>query len=215
MLELCLDATSFRTLAQFKNKKFAIGARPLMSFVGTAFESPVANEWTMAKSLLLDLFKGDTTPEKIDVEGLGYIIVVSADEPSANAGSDDPADKPVLHLRVYSIHTKRSGQKLPRVELEEIGPRMDFRLGRMREPDEAALRLAMKKAKTTEARTKKNITTDIIGDKIGQVHTGKQDLNTLQTRKMKGLKRTRNDDAMEVDDPAIPDDEPKRKKKPE
>jgi len=66
-----------------------------------------------------------------------------------------------------------------------------------------------------EARTKKNINMDIMGDKIGRVHLGKQDLNTLQTRKMKGLKRGRNeleDDEMdgvagEVDADIISEDE--------
>ena len=34
-----------------------------------------------------------------------------------------------------------------------------------------------------------------MGDKIGKIHLGKQDLNELQTRKMKGLKRGRNTEA--------------------
>lgn len=45
-----------------------------------------------------------------------------------------------------------------------------------------------------QARTKKNIETDIIGDKLGRIHTGKQDLNKMQSRKMKGLKRGPTDD---------------------
>lgn len=32
-----------------------------------------------------------------------------------------------------------------------------------------------------------------MGDKIGRIHLGKQDLSKLQTRKMKGLKRTTDD----------------------
>ena len=31
-----------------------------------------------------------------------------------------------------------------------------------------------------------------MGDKIGRIHLGRQDLSNLQTRKMKGLKRGRN-----------------------
>ncbi len=31
-----------------------------------------------------------------------------------------------------------------------------------------------------------------MGDKIGRIHLGRQDLSELQTRKMKGLKRGRN-----------------------
>ncbi len=43
----------------------------------------------------------------------------------------------------------------------------------------------------SQAKAKKNIETDIVGDKIGRIHLGKQDLTELQTRKMKGLKRER------------------------
>lgn len=191
MLELHLDPESYRTVAQFKGRKFAVGLRPMIAFSGTAFESPVENEYTMAKSMLTDFFKGEIS-DKIDVEGLQYLVSVSAEEP---VGDDV---KPRIHLRLYLISTKRSGQKLPRVEVEEMGPRMDFAVGRMQQPEEAVWKEAMKKAKTTEERTKKNISTDIMGDKIGRIHLGKQDLSELQTRKMKGLKRSRDLDGEEV-----------------
>jgi len=38
-------------------------------------------------------------------------------------------------------------------------------------------------------KTKKNVEIDIVGDKLGRIHVGVQDLRKLQTRKMKGLKR--------------------------
>lgn len=68
---------------------------------------------------------------------------------------------------------------------------MDFRVGRMREPEEAMLKEAMKRTKKGEEKTKKNVTVDSMGDKLGRVHMGKVDLSALQTRKMKGLKRGR------------------------
>lgn len=187
MLEFYLDPESFRTISQFKTKKFAVGLRPMLLFAGTAFESPVANEYTLAKSMLIDFFKGDPN-DKIDVEGLQYIVSISAEEDTG-----DEEVKPAIHLRVYLIHTKRSGQRLPRIEVEEIGPRMDFRVGRVREADEAMLKEAMKKPRGLEERTKKNVTTDAMGDKIGRVHLSKQDLSELELRKMKGLKRSRKD----------------------
>ena len=45
-----------------------------------------------------------------------------------------------------------------------------------------------------QAKRKKNIDTDVVGDKIGRIHLGTQDLSELQTRKMKGLKRNRDTD---------------------
>ncbi|KAH6604754.1 valyl-trna synthetase [Trichoderma cornu-damae] len=205
MLELYLDQESYRSISQFKTKKFAIGMRPMILFAGSAFESLVPNEYTLAKSILVDFFKGESS-DKIDVEGLQYIISVTAQDA---AGEGDA--KPAIHLRVYLISTKRSGQKLPRVEVEEIGPRMDLRVGRMKEADEAMLKEAMKKPRGAEEKTKKNISMDSMGDKMGRVHLGKQDLGQLQTRKMKGLKRSR-DDAVEPEDIVV-DDEPKRARK--
>ena len=112
---------------------------------------------------------------------------------------------PAIHMRVYRIVTRRSGHKLPRVEVEEMGPRIDFRVGRVREPDESLLREALKQPKQLVPKTKKNIETDIMGDKIGKIHIGKQDLSNMQTRKMKGLKRHL--DVADIDEDML-DDEP-------
>ena len=187
MLEVYINPETFRTLQQFKNKKPSIGLKPLISFHGTVFEDPTQTKYTLAKSLFIDLFKGQDATE-VDVEGLQYLISVSAEEPT------DSRPNPEVKLRFYLLRTKRSGQKLPRIEVEEMGPRLDLTLGREQFPDADMLKEALKKPKGTEQRTKKNIETDIMGDKTGKIHVGKQDFNTLQTRKMKGLKRSRKDD---------------------
>lgn len=192
MLEFYLDAEGYRKLNQFKGKKPAVGLRPMVVFAGTAWESTVENEYTTAKSLLTDFFAGErgSGADKIDVEGLQYVVVCTAEEESGG----DAALKSAVHLRVYLIKTKRSGQRLPRVEVEEMGPRMSFRLGRLQQPDEAMAKEALKRAKLpTDEKTKKNVSMDVMGDKIGRIHLGRQDLGDLQTRKMKGLKRSRDE----------------------
>ncbi|KAI3401711.1 hypothetical protein diail_9375 [Diaporthe ilicicola] len=204
MLELGLDAESFRRLAQFRGKKPAVGLRPMLVFAGPAFESTVPDELTMAKSMLTDFFAAERGggSDKVDVEGLQYVIVITADEePASSTGlGDGTSGKPLIHLRSYLIQTKRSGQRLPRVEVEEMGPRMDFRVGRMKEPDDAMNKEAMKRTKKGEEKTKKNVTMDSMGDKLGRIHMGKVDLSSLQTRKMKGLKRSRDEDEPEDED---------------
>ncbi len=163
MLELYLDPESFRTISQFKTPKAASGLKPLLSFSGTPFESPTPNAYTLARSLFVDLFKGHDAIS-VDVEALQYIIHIAAGE------EVDGQPLPTIHLRVYRIITKKSGQKLPRVELEEMGPRMTFRVGRLQQADESVMRAALKKPKQLEPKTKKNIEIDPIGDKIGKVH---------------------------------------------
>lgn len=186
MLEFYINPETFRTLQQFKNKKPSIGLKPLLAFHGTVFEDPNQTKYTLAKSLLIDFFRGQDATE-VDVEGLQYLISISAEEPT------DAKPNPEVKLRFYLLKTKRSGQKLPRVEVEEMGPRMDFTLGREQFPDPDMLKESLKKPKGVEARTKKNIDTDAMGDKTGKIHVGKQDFGNLQTRKMKGLKRGRDE----------------------
>ena len=211
MLELYLDPQSFRRLSQFKNKKCAVGLKPMLLFAGTPFENPVSDEYTLVKNFFTDFFKGELA-DKVDVEGLQYIVSISVRDTV-----DGEETKPILHLRVYLIRTKRSGQKLPRVEVEEMGPRMDFRIGRVQEADESMMKEALRKARTSAERPKKNISTDIMGDKMGRIHLGKQDLKELNMRNMKGLKRSRDmadsgDDDMEED--IVSDEEtPKKTKK--
>ncbi|EEP76685.1 conserved hypothetical protein [Uncinocarpus reesii 1704] len=163
-----------------------LGMKPMILFAGSAWADSTVPTFAMLKSMLLDIFKIEETA-KIDVEGLQYLLTVAADELSEGT-------TPVIHLRWYRIRTKKSGQKLPRVELDEIGPKFDFRLGRIREADQSMMKEAMKQGKRPQdaEKSKKNISMDSIGDKIGRVHLGRQDLSGLQTRKMKGLKR-RND----------------------
>lgn len=203
MMELYVVQDTARTLIQFKGEKCKIGVKPLLSFSGSQFESPIANQYTLAKSMFVDFFRGGET-QTIDVEGLQLLI-------SFFAGEDGPEGQPAqIHMRCWKIVTKRSGQKVPRVEVEEMGPRIDFTVGRIKEADEALRKEAMKVAKGSEvcrtlisfivrivanliltplqAKPKKNIATDTVGDKIGRIHLGKQDLAELQTRKMKGLK---------------------------
>lgn len=202
MLEVCVVQDTARTLKQFKGEKCKIGVKPLLSFSGAQFESPVSNWYTLAKSIFVDFFRGGETTT-VDVEGLQLLI-------SFFAGEDgEGGQKAQIHMRCWRIITKRSGQKVPRVEVEEMGPRIDFRMGRIREADAGVWKEAMKKAKGTDvsftfhflegisadsvsqAKVKKNVETDIMGDKIGRIHLGRQDLSELQTRKMKGLKRNR------------------------
>ncbi|CAL8582720.1 rRNA-binding ribosome biosynthesis protein rpf2 [Xanthoria parietina] len=184
MLELYVIKDTARTLAQFKGDKCKVGLKPLLSFSGTQFESPVSNPYTLAKSIFTDFFRGGESAT-VDVEGLQYMISFAAGEEA----QDGSAAK--IHMRCWRIITKRSGQKVPRVEVEEMGPRIDFSIGRTKEAEASVWKEAMKKAKGVEPKSRKNIETDIVGDKIGRIHLGKQDLSELQTRKMKGLKRER------------------------
>ncbi len=140
MIELYVVQDTARTFSQFKGKTCSIGLKPLLSFSGVQFESSTPNQYTLAKSIFLDFFRGGET-QHIDVEGLQVLISFSAGED----GPDGQLAK--IHMRCWRIVTKRSGQKLPRVEVEEMGPRVDFTIGRSKEAQESLWKAALMKPK--------------------------------------------------------------------
>jgi len=180
--------------------EIGVEMKPMIVFAGSQWDDNSASEqatfFRQLKSTFLDVFQGEEI-SSIDVAGLQYVLMVAAGETPSTSTTDtnDPANKPVIHLRWYKVRTVRSNTpKVPRVELDQIGPSFDFRMGRYKLADEGLMREAMKHGRRpNEARTKKNIETDIMGDKLGRIHLGRQDLKELQTRKMKGLKRGRNE----------------------
>lgn len=180
MIELSIQ-NNHKLLQDFKKMTFTIGLKPMFVFNGPAFDNHPT--FQQIKSLFMDLYRGDETDLQ-DVSGLQYIMALSTGE------IEDPnsSQLPLLHFRVYKLKTYKSGQKVPRVELDEIGPRFDFKIGRKQVPDAEMEREAHKKPKQLQAKEKKNVTTDFMGDKVAQIHVGNQDLSRLQTRKMKGLK---------------------------
>lgn len=146
MMECGIIEKTARTLAQFGEKTFRVGAKPLISFSGSDFdEATPGSKFSLAKSMFLDFFRGGAASE-IDVEGLQWMISFAAGEDGNDYGNDNK----IVRMRCWRIITRRSGQRLPRVEVEEMGPRIDWKLGRVREADEGMAKQALKMAKGAE-----------------------------------------------------------------
>merc|ERR1712137_904650 len=89
------------------------GSKPMVIFQGSGFQTNENLKRT--KSLLLDFFGGGS-PDKVLVQGLDQVVVVSTfDNPGAVADADPPVQVKRFHVR----HLK-SGSKLPRAELVEV-----------------------------------------------------------------------------------------------
>lgn len=175
MMELSIS--EFKSISSFQNVGCGIGQKPLFVFSGPLFETSSAHQ--QFKSLILDYFRGDELKEVALNGGLEHVISCTA------------VDDTTILFRVYSILLKKSGQRIPRVELEEMGPRMNIKIGRIKMHDEQMWRQSMRKPKEIDGKKVKNVKHDDMGDKFGRIHVGKQNLDQLQTRKMKGLKRGR------------------------
>lgn len=183
------------------------GHRFLMCFQSSLFSTHPS--YILLKSMLLDFYNGHEI-DQIPLEGLEAVMTITAgplkNEPTSAMEPTDgqtdlvvdgaKEDLPLVHLRVYNAKvTAASGTKTPQVTLAEMGPRLDFRIRRIKFPAEEMMQQALRRAKMEKkniekghGKKRKNIELDAMGDLIGKIHMGKQELKSLQSRKMKGLK---------------------------
>uniref|UniRef100_A0A0N4ZNJ3 Ribosome production factor 2 homolog n=1 Tax=Parastrongyloides trichosuri TaxID=131310 RepID=A0A0N4ZNJ3_PARTI len=167
------NVTNYVPSETFNMPRPTLGAKPCIILQGTEFET----DETMKRigNLFIDLFKGPSISQ-VRLQGLETIIQVTS------------VGKKVL-FRVYKTTLLKSGTKTPRVELIEIGPRIDFELNREKIASTSLWKEALTVPKELTVKPKKNTDTDVFGTKLARVHIGKQHINTLQTRKMKALKK--------------------------
>lgn len=174
---------NFQSLSEFHVSKISAGTKPIILFSGDLFEN--SPDFQRIKSLLLDFFVGPNV-DQVNLNGLEHVIqFVEVDR--------------VIHMRSYRILLKRTGVKLPRVELEEIGPRVDFTLRRsnfasldlfkktLKQPDQV-----LKQAGKLKKPEEKNISKDVFGSKLGRIHMERQDYGKLKLRKGGAYKAVKN-----------------------
>lgn len=93
-------------------------------------------------------------------------------------------------MRSHKVLLKKSGLKTPRIELVEIGPSIDFGIRRTKIASEDLYKLARKQPKQLKVTKKKNFSRDELGNTHGRVHVGKQNITSVQTRKVRALRKT-------------------------
>lgn len=182
------------------------GHRPLMHFASPLFETHPA--LIQLKSMLLDFFNGHSL-EHVHLAGLEHVISITCSpppppaddngEPSSSTASE-ASTLPTIHFRTSIIRLLSSGTRVPKIELDPMGPNFDFKVRRRQEADPDVLKQALRRPKVAKkdvekglGKKRKNIETDDMGDKVGRIHLGKQELGKLQVRKMKGLRKFKSD----------------------
>jgi ribosome production factor 2 len=180
MVELCV--TNYKGIKEFGGvgAQAVLGSKPCMVFLGDKFETDPRMKLT--KNILTDVFRGRPA-KRINLKGVDRVIVCTALE-----------DK--VMFRQCAIHYKKSGTRMPKVELEEMGPRFDFSVGRTQEAPVDVKKHAY--AKPKGARKVKNVEQDTLEGKVGRLYVEKQTgLEDMGMMKMKGLKRERRERAEE------------------
>jgi len=171
LMELGIE--NFTPLTQ-SVKQSSIGSKPCFLFVGEQFERE--EKYEKLKNILIDMFRGSIV-EQISLAGLDHVIICTAIED-------------LVYFRHYSISLKKSSSKAPRVELNDVGPSFEISFRRHQFPTRDMMKEAIAIPEAAREKKQKNITREKFGH-VGRVHVGRQDLSTIATKKMKGLKRKR------------------------
>jgi ribosome production factor 2 len=174
----------YKPSSSFPNKvrETIMGSKPLVIFQGAGFETDERLKRT--KSLLLDFF-GGPKPDSVLLQGIEHVVVCSTFDQqtggSAAASSAAPGSSAPVRVQRFRVQLLKAASKLPRVELEEIGPDFKLTLDRSKEPDRDRWKMAIKVPKQVKPKKVKNVQGDSLGKKRGRIHLGKQDFDQIHT----------------------------------
>eukprot|EP00808_Paulinella_micropora_P030842 g74998.t1 len=199
MVELGIDPSTFKSLQDFASRQSVvrIDSKPAFIFQGEAFESD--DSLKLLKNLLLDFFRGEVL-DKINLASLDRLLVITAQNGKAL-------------FRHYAVLLKKSGSRIPRIELEEVGPRIDWTARRVQSASEEMAKQAMKVPKEAKKKLAKNIETSGMGDRMGRIHMERQDLSKLALAKPKALKKANQIAEAEAGKEASEQERPKKKRR--
>ncbi|KAL6732414.1 hypothetical protein Aduo_003176 [Ancylostoma duodenale] len=170
-----LDIVKFKAARDFETPKVMLGTKPCIILEGPEFES----DSTMKRigNLLVDFFKGPTL-DTVRLQGLEELISFTAKEN-------------MIYMRVYRVLLLKSATNVPRIELLEMGPSIDFKVDRTKLASDSLFKAACKKPKALMAKRRKNMSEDVFGNQLARVHMGKQNTDAIQTRKVKALRKSK------------------------
>jgi len=179
----------FKSMSSFEGPKQNLASRTCVIFQGEEFEN---NEsFKKIANILLDFFVEQPT-EFVNLACLDHVLVFTSQSNK-------------ILMRHYTIVLKKSGSRIPRIELNEIGPSMDLEIRRNRFASADLEEQANTHHVDKKSKGKKNITKDSLHQQHGTIHVGRQNLDELQIKKQKALRKHKVDEGN--------DDKPRKKVK--
>lgn len=171
-----LGILKYEPMSTDATKTNVVGSKPCILFQGNEF---VQND-TMSKikNYFLDFFRAEQV-NKVDFFGLDHVVVLSTTQ------------ERILFRHYHVKHIADPASKVPRVELENIGPSLDLEIRRTRFADAELWKQACWKPQAlikSNKDEKKNISRNVFGDKIGRIHMEHQDLKKIALHKTRARK---------------------------
>jgi ribosome production factor 2 len=161
--------------------KKRIGSKPLLLFAGDVWQQD--RNMRNLQNLLVDFYRGDVV-DKLVVSGVDHIITFTA-------GNAPGLQAPLIHQRTYFCKLKKdpAGGNTPMPYLLPCGPDTDFQLRRTQWADADLYKASRKQPTSLRKKKVKNQSTNLFGETIGRLHLERQDVEHMQGRKVKALRR--------------------------
>jgi len=146
-------------------KQNQFGSKPCFTIIGSEFSKD--HRYKITANLIVDFFRGAVV-STINLVGLDHVIVLSVGP-----------EKDTILFRHYAVLMKKSGTRIPKVELQEIGPSMDLVIRRQHLASPDLEKEALRLPEQLVVKKKKNITTTPMGDTVGTVHVHAQNVEKM------------------------------------
>lgn len=175
--------------------KKRIGSKPLLLFVGDIWQQQ--NDYRNLQNLLIDFYRGDVV-EKLVVTGLDHLMVFTAATSTEGGNS-----RILVHQRTYFCKLKKSSDAsstTPVPLLLPCGPDMDVSLRRTQWAEKDLYTASRQQPSALKPKKRKNQTTNVFGETLGRLHLEKQNVDKMQGRKSKALRRAEKASAQEEAD---------------
>lgn len=165
----------FKSLDSFKVPKHNINSRTCVIFQGEEFENNA--DFKQIGNILLDYFVEQPT-DYVNLACLDHVVIFTS----------TPSN--TILMRHYSVVLKKSGSRIPRIELSEIGPSMDLEVRRSRFAGNDLREQANKHFAQRKSKSKKNVSKDSLSATVGNIHIGSQNMGEMQQKRPKALRQT-------------------------
>jgi len=113
--------------------------------------------------------------EDVNISELKRVCIISAGE------------NKVIKFRSYQIDKVDPYLVQKGIELKEVGPSLDLKVRRIKLGSSELYKLACKQPKVLRPHKVKNIETNVLGEKRGRVHVGRQDVNNMALKPYKRI----------------------------
>jgi len=193
-----LGIYDYKPIDDFKSSNYPmLGSKPAFTIIGAEFQNN--EKYSLVANLFIDFFRGEVI-DQINLKGIDHVISLSV------------ATNGMLQFRHYAVVMKKSGSRVPLVELHEVGPSIDFIWRRSQFGAESLRKEALMRPRILDVKKKKNVKQNQFQDKVGTVHVGSQKLNVIhnKVKKPKALRKRKS--ILFEDDVTVTVLTPKRRK---